>query len=248
MKLVFIIVLLLSVQQVFTQVKAGQHKRLAKLYLDQDYEDCLYKAEKMSQGDDYKTDPEVFLYMSMSLYQLSLMEDPEIKELYPNAFRDAIRNAGKAVQKDRYKEYIPQNMDYIKTLKTAAIDAAKRLYNERNYKFCAKIIKELEKVDPNDLHIVVFRLTCEIAGNASPTAKDEYTKLMPQLKARYAAGTNLPDPTTKSLMIEGILLYSNFLLGKSKVDDAALVLDEALLIFPSEGFLRMQYNMITGKK
>jgi len=52
---------------------------------------------------------------------------------------------------------------------------------------------------------------------------------------------------TKSLLIDGFLKYSEFLVTKEKLKDASDALAFGLKLFPEDGYLKLQYNAINQK-
>ncbi|MCB0198137.1 MAG: hypothetical protein KDJ65_39710, partial [Anaerolineae bacterium] len=61
------------------------YEDLLVLFVDENYEKCLAKAENYTVNDDTRKDPLPYLYMSMSLYEMSKLE--EFNEDYPKASR-----------------------------------------------------------------------------------------------------------------------------------------------------------------
>lgn len=229
------------------QVNGGKQTKLAKLFADKEYEDCLFKADNLSYKDDLKNDPEVYLYMSMCLFEISKIDDPDYKEDYPNAYRDAVKHAIKCKQKDKKKTFCPLNKEYLETLKKTGIESAKELYNQKNWKYSSRILKELEKLDPDDLHLQTIRQVCDIlSGNTA--VLDEFKKNINKLKEIYKSGENLPDRTTKNQLVDAFMIYSNHLIETKKTEEAKNLLSTALEILPDDGFIKVQYNMVSGIK
>ena len=56
-----------------------------------------------------------------------------------------------------------------------------------------------------------------------------------------------PDPIVKSLIVDGIMKYTQDLLNEKRKKDAEAVITLANKIFPNDGYIKVQYNMIVGK-
>lgn len=243
----FVILILFCTLYAMTQVNGGKQTKLAKLLAEKEYEDCLFKADNLSYKDDFKNDPEVYLYMSICLFEISKIDDPDYKEDYPNAYRDAVKHAIKCKQKDKKKTFCSQNTEYLGTLKMTGIESAKELYNQKNWKYSSRILKELEKLDPYDLHIQIIRQVCDIiSGN--PAMLDEFKKNLNKIKEIYKSGENLPDRSTKNQLVDAFMIYSNHLIETKKTEEAKSLLSTAVEILPDDGFIKIQYNMVNGIK
>ncbi len=55
------------------------------------------------------------------------------------------------------------------------------------------------------------------------------------------------DPIVKSMIVDGIMKYTQDLLNEKRKKDAESVITLANKIFPNDGYIKVQYNMIVGK-
>lgn len=98
-------------------------------YVDEKYEDCLYKAERYTQNDNTKKDPLPYLYMSMCLFEMSKIPKYQEMEDYKKADRDALKWAEKFRKKDKNMEFFHNYEDFWAELNTMAQESGLNLYD-----------------------------------------------------------------------------------------------------------------------
>jgi hypothetical protein len=81
----------------------NEFKDLLSLFVDQKYEKVLNKAENYTIGDETKKHPLPYLYIAMSLYEMSKIEKYTQMEEYKGAFKDAMKFCSKYAAKDKEK-------------------------------------------------------------------------------------------------------------------------------------------------
>ena len=69
-----------------------------------------------------------------------------------------------------------------------------------------------------------------------------------QLAEQVINNTVKVDPIVKSLIIDGFLKYSMQLVNEKRKKDAEAVITLGKKVFPNDGYISVQYNMIVGKK
>lgn len=99
-KLFLIAALTLFTNVSFSQVAGGELDKLAELYVMEDYEKCLTRAEKYMESDKTRGLSEPILYAA--LCWMKIYQDPELRDLefYKNAPKNAAKLGAKFVKKD----------------------------------------------------------------------------------------------------------------------------------------------------
>jgi hypothetical protein len=119
-KILICILLGLGLQggQLLAQVIGGEQDKLFDMFLLEKYEDCYYKAFKMTETEKYKSDPEPYLYVAMC--NLKIHYDRELSEEYPNALKDALKYTekglkyhAKAIKKEIPTFPMEDNLEFI---------------------------------------------------------------------------------------------------------------------------------------
>jgi hypothetical protein len=114
-----------------TNAQKHVYEDLLVFYVDEDYEKCLQKAENYTLNDDTRKDPLPYLYMSMSLFEMSKLE--KFEEDYPKAFRDALKYAEKFRKKDKNVEFFFNYEDYWSELNEACAEQAENFMDEEKW-------------------------------------------------------------------------------------------------------------------
>ncbi|MBK6754251.1 MAG: hypothetical protein IPG69_11840 [Flavobacteriales bacterium] len=122
---------LLLVASPAMQAQKHVYEDLLVMYVDENYEKCLGKAEGYTLNDNTKKDPLPYLYMSMCLYEMSKIEKYQAD--YPKAARDAVKWAEKYRKKDKEKEFFGNYEDYWAELNTLSMEQGENMYEEGSY-------------------------------------------------------------------------------------------------------------------
>ena len=124
---------------------------LLVLYVDEEYEKCLKKADKYMSKDDSKYDALPYLYTSMTYYEMS--RDSKYTEDYPKAYRNCLSYLTKYKRKDKtyaYKSDAEPFIEKIKLVIAEEIDNYKLDGSERSDKKITGLLKKLIRIDPDD--------------------------------------------------------------------------------------------------
>lgn len=132
------------------------------------YEDCAYKAEDMTLSKKYENDPEPYLYLT--LCYIAFTKSPELQKNYPDAVKEAIKNAITAKKKDKSGEYYANNKDIFDEVWSVGVKEARKLRGENQTRKALTLIKQLIKLFPIDPSLFIFEAVCEIELKASADA------------------------------------------------------------------------------
>lgn len=99
-------------------------------FVDEKYEDVLAKAQGYVDNDETKKDPLPYLYISMSLYEMSKIEKFRAMEEYKKCDKDALKWAEKYRKKDKNKEFFDNYADFWSDLNTMAAESGVNFYEE----------------------------------------------------------------------------------------------------------------------
>ncbi len=127
------------------------YMELLELIVDEKYEKCLFKCQKMNVADKTKKEPLPYLYASMSYYEMS--RDHKYKDDYPKAFKNAISYLGKYRKKDKSYEYKEDAEEYIEKIKFILLEEVENnalAATEKSAKSTASLMKKIITFDPDD--------------------------------------------------------------------------------------------------
>jgi len=232
-----------------SQVTGGSNTKLESLYNEGKYENCLLKADGLSYKEDYSKDPEPYLYISMCFYQLSMSEDPDIKEDYKDAFKDAVKNAAKFVKKDKKDELYSQNIEFINLLKEGQVKRIKNDFDKKIYSKAAVSSKMYDRLNRNeDATVLYLAGVNEVLSNNLSQGTNDIETAKDKLNQLIKDGTFKVDAKIKSLVIDAFLAYSQFLISEEKMADAKECINLAMKLFPNDGYIKVQHNLIEPNK
>lgn len=161
------------------QAQDIEYEDLFVLFLDEDYEKCMGKAEKYTLKDATKKDPLPYLYMAMSFYEMSL--DQDYLEDYPKAFKEAVKYAYKYRIKDKPGKYFNEFDEFWTEFKFVLIEEAENFYESGDYRKALSNYKNITKFHPEDVSAWLAKAVCEYR-NGDKSLGDETFK---EFEARW---------------------------------------------------------------
>ena len=193
------------------------YEDLLVMFVDEKYEKCLMKAEAYTMGEETKKDALPFLYMSMSLFEMSKVEKYAVD--YPKAARDAVKWAEKYRKKDKDREYFANYEDYWAELNTVSFQAGENLLDDpKGISKAKQIFDGMVGYYPENpgawlmLAMTQYKSNLVKEGDLSVKAYD---------KALAAAGdiATLPKDQ-KTLLKNALIRYADYLVSKGQRDRA----------------------------
>ncbi len=123
---------------------------LVILYADGKYDKCILKAEKYTEKEDTKREPVPYIYMSMSLFQISKDQSwVEKNEEFAKAFKDALKYAAKFSKSDKDNAYASEYKEYLDELLNAVIEESQFFVMEEKYSKAVGNYKKVCEIFPN---------------------------------------------------------------------------------------------------
>lgn len=228
------------------QVKGGQHTKLFDMYALEKYEDCAYKAENMTMNDKYKKDPEPLLYLSMCMLKISKMDSSKLDQQYKDPMKESLKYAKKFRAKDKDGSMYAQNTLFFDDLKTEAIYHANALYNQNQYGKAAAFFGMINAFDDKDDNVRLMKGICDLlAKNAVEGNKNINDAMKGLVKARSDSAFK-PDNTSEPLLIDALMIYSDYLNNNKMEDSAKKTIAIAKSFFPDNFEIKNQYNLLYG--
>lgn len=220
-----------------SQVVGAKEDKLAKLWEKEKYEDIAYKAEMMADKD--RKNAELYLWASMSWYEISHSDDPKVIEYYKDPFKDALKTAAKFI---KYDEELMKdaNMDYLTTLKKDALTLCRDLMKEGDYRKATYTYRYLNDIFPMDDGILLMRGICDAHNNNSFDAERNINAAMKGMKMNYK-----PDEVVRPAMAESVVMFSDYLVQNEYGDSAKVVLNFASKYLPNDPTITDQLSKLS---
>ena len=123
--------------------------------VDGKFEKVLYKAIRYTEDDEQKKHPMPYFYMSKAYLSIHKSDDADLREAYEvdklKALKNALKYASKFVKKDRDKDHVPSEQEFIEELRKETLVAAETEIDNEKYtkaKSYYKYLTTLDKEDP----------------------------------------------------------------------------------------------------
>ncbi|MBL4577510.1 MAG: hypothetical protein JKX74_03500 [Flavobacteriales bacterium] len=222
------------------QVAGGKYDNLFKPYEKGWYEDCLYKAEAMTQKDKYKKDPEPYLYMAMCFYEL--VRIPELAEFYRSALRYSFKQAAKVRKLDKDGSVYQANTDFYQKLTLWGLEQADVDIDDERYRRAATKYGYILKLDPENRNIRYTKGVHDILARNVSNGLVNMKSALQDIESGYSS-----DSLTEPAAINAVILFSNQLVQESLVDtlnteqlidSARTSLSTGTIMFPNSSRLR----------
>lgn len=230
----------------FAQVKGGQHTKLFDLYALEKFEDCAFKAENMVLSEKYKKDPEPLLYLSMCMFKISRMDSSALDQHYKEPLKESLKYAKKFRAKDKDGAMYNANINYFFEIKEAGIAHANYLYNLNQYAKASAFFGMVNAFEEKDNNVRFMKGVCDIlaknAADGAKTINDAMKGLAALRKDSSYKADNISDP----LLVDAMIIYSDYLNKNKKEDSAKKTISFAQLYFPENIDIRNQYNLLHG--
>lgn len=147
-KLSFCLLFLLPQIHAFAQEKP--YDDLLVLYVDENYEKCVDKAERYVNRDATHRDPLPYLYASMCYFEMSKIPKYQEMDEYKHAGRDALKWAAKYRRKDKHNEYFANYEDYWSELNTVAQEVGLNYFDEGAYSKAKSQFQRMTRYNPEN--------------------------------------------------------------------------------------------------
>lgn len=238
-------VLLIGINLSNAQVKGGDpmFDKLFDLFVLEKYEDCAYKAENYTLKEKYRRAPEPYLYLSMCFFQIS-KTDYDVED-YKDPLKDALKYAYKFRKKDKDTAVYNENKAYFNTLKAAGIVRVRSYYDDQKYRKSSYFCNSILKFDKDNDHIRFPKGVYDLLSRNSQGARDIGIAVK-NLRKKYNDPEYKPDKVSESLLIEGFVVYSEYLYQLEQLDSAKATIIMAKELIPDNRDLKNQYNKLHG--
>lgn len=173
------------------------------MIIDGEYEKALSKTEKFTNRDKTRRDPEPYFLMSMAYYEISKNES--MREDYPRAFREAVKNAYKGSRYDKEKEYIGNYEDYLTELKTDLMRESRFYYDEGSWRKSVTNAKYVTRIDPEDLSAHLIKGAAEMRSRNAYQAEKTFEEAVKIAESTTASSIS---SAQKPFLRFGIMEYA----------------------------------------
>lgn len=225
------------------QVKNGEFQKLFDLYTMEEYEKCAWKAERYLNNDKYSKSPEPYLYMALCLYQVHV--NPDVFEVeYEDPLKDALKYAYKFRKKDKEGTMYEANRVLLDKIREQALDQAKFLFNDGDFRKAASEFNRILKVIPDDVNVVFITGVSEVLSKNVTMGEKNIALAMDTLRAHEANNTFEEDPVTNEVLVKAFISYTDYLSQNNQLEKAMEIIAFSRKLLPNDASLKLQYKKI----
>lgn len=212
MKLKMICMLLLLVGSKLYSQKAGKKiDDLVFLYVDERYDKVIFKCEAMMQNDSYRKHPLIYIYASMSYFEMSRKPGKfsvgEKDSEFPKPLKMAQKHLYKFVKVDKKAPKYYQNSwyedfkEYYVQLADTSNKLAQYLYMNDKYRKSASAYKAAYKAIPSDPVLLLWQGIGEMKSRNATEGKKSLAAAMKLINKDF-----VPNKGTSPVLAHGMLL------------------------------------------
>lgn len=220
--------------------------KLFDLFVMEKYEDCLWKANKYTENDKTKKDPEPYLYMAMAYYHIFLHREDYKEEDYKDPLKDALKYLYKYKTKDKKKRLTEPNEEFFGEITKSVVDESKNKYREGDFRKAADYFKNLKKFNPEDNAITMMLGAYQIGMKNYGEGEKNVETAIQNIKDGLKSGTITKfDELSEVMLVDGFMIYTNYLVLGDKSDLARDAITAAKEFLPNNKDILDQYSRIT---
>lgn len=252
MKKITLLLMLLGAFQFSSFSQAPEYDDLHVYFADGDFEKLLKVAEKYTTGDKTRKDAIPYLYLSKANFEIS--KGGDLLEKYPRAFKDAVKYAGKCIQKDKTGEVVEENVAHFTSLKENVFEQLRNLTESNDFGRLSGVIPLMEKIDKQDVGTAFLKSIAKYRRGDKGGFKTERLVAMEKL-ANLDMSTLVLDDTDdidiankkkidRASLKFGILNFVKVLVEKGEKSEAKSLMNKIKHLFEEDkGFMR-EYNKL----
>ncbi len=214
------------------QVANPEFTKIAKKFESGKFESALESAEALIDNDKHRKKPEPYLWASMCYYGIYNSDDEKLKSRFRSSLRDALKYAGKAVQKDKNGNLVENNPEYFETMKREGVAFAQEYERDGEYRKSLYTYKQLLKIDPSDPNLLFVKGITDLRQSAAYEAERAINASLPILTENYRDLNYQPDPISSPLVKDAMIYYIDHLVENAYVDSARNMTMAARVFFP----------------
>ena len=191
---------------------------LLVLYVDEEYEKCIAKAERYTDKEDTRRDALPYLYQSMCYHEMSKLEKFTDQHEYRFADRNALKYAALYRKKDKKNEHVQQFEDYWQELNTYAMGKGIMHYEMGDFSKARRIFDRMVVYMPENAGAWRMRALCQERMNLKRDAI-ESRKNFDQAYTAIGDPAELPTDQRR-LLRQALILEAEHLLANGRKAEA----------------------------
>ncbi|MFK8039472.1 MAG: hypothetical protein AB8B74_14360 [Crocinitomicaceae bacterium] len=233
------------------------YKDLDIYFADNDLEKVISKSLKYTQGDDSRKDALPYLFLSLANFEISKGEDQDLLKDFPRAYKDAIKYASKAIQKDddeRTMYY--NNIAHFTDLKEVIFEDVRNLASGGEYGKLAGTLPLMDKLEKNEVGIAFLKAVAKYHRGDKSGFRTDQSKALELLDAMESGSLIVNDDDRVDIAEKKeldrevfkycIVQYAKLLVQMDELSEARRVLGKIKQLYEKDDDFMEDYNKIVN--
>ncbi len=239
-----LLILLFLLPYLHVSAQSKPYDDLLVLYVDEDYEKCVYKAERYVDRKESHRDPLPYLYASMCYFEMS--KTPKYQEMpeYKHADRDALKWAAKYRRKDKNMEFFANYEDYWSELNTVAQEVGMNFLDEGAFSKAKSQFQRMTRYNPENPGAWAMLALAQQKMKSTRDAKDNTEKFHEVLDA-IPNVARLPKDE-RILLRESLVRTAMYLEDQGDLSEARKVIELGKDHFMENPEFKSLYEVLKG--
>ena len=216
---------------------------LLLLFVDAKYDKCLRKAESYTLDEKTKKEPVPYLFMSMSFFEISKMDDAKMKTTYPDAFKNALKYIAKYAKLDKSLSMSSEYEDFFAGLRKETIMQGENFLDAKKFTKAKGMYSYLEDIDPNDAGAKIMLGITFDEIKSKKEAEVSYAAAKALLTDKKATTSN---KTQKDFLRNALINYATRCSDAGNKSLAKTWLELGLEYFGDDNEYKLTYESVGG--
>lgn len=238
-----------------SNAQAPEYDDLIQYYADGSYDKLLKKAYKYTQGS--KTKKHALPYYYMAAANLKISKGHDLLEKYPKAFKDAVKYAGKCIQKDKDSSIVSEKLALFTDIKVSLNEELRNLVESNEYSKLNSKLSLMLKIDKFSVGAHFLKITAYYVKKDKANIK-KYTKICNTLfdninSEKYSIDEENDDydlinrkKANLELLKLGIMEYTTILVANKQIEKAKDIMGKTKQWFSDDEEYLAAYDEIVN--
>ncbi len=255
MKKITLLFYLIGLLTTFSFAQRPEYNDLVVYFADGDLEKLLKEAEKYTTDDDSRKDAIPYLYLSKANFEIS--KGGDLSEKYPRAFKDAVKYAGKAIQKDDDNQTMYNaNLAHFTMVKKEVFEQIRNLVESDDYGRLMGVLPLMEKIEKEEVGTAFLKAVAKYQRGDKSGFRIEQKVAMTKLENFDTGTLVLSDDDTveeaakkkvdREVFKFGIVQYAKTLVVMEETSEAKAILGKIKQLYEDDKNFMKEYNKIVN--
>ena len=239
-----LLLLLFLIPYLHVSAQSKPYDDLLVLYVDEDYQKCVYKAERYVERNATRRDALPYLYASMCYFEMSKIAKYQEMDEYKHAGRDALKWAAKYRRKDKNMEFFADYEDYWSELNTVSQEIGMNFLDEGSFSKAKSQFQRMTRYNPENPGAWAMLALAQQKMKSTRDAQDNTKKFHEVLDA-IPNVARLPKDE-RILLRESLVRTAMYLEDQGELSEARKVIDLGKDYFMENPEFKSLYEVLKG--